>query len=98
TFAGANRRAPKPRIDPSHEMPDGAEFDDVDGFKQLVLRDPKRLARGLAEKLVTYGTGATIRFADADPIEQIVEQTAESQYGFRSLVESVATSPIFLSK
>ena len=81
-----------------HCRPDGAAFADVAEFKQLVLRHPRRLAHGLAEKLVTYGTGATVRFADLEPIEQIVDEASASEFGFRSLIESVATSPLFLTK
>ncbi len=86
------------RVDPSYEMPGGESFADIDGFKAIVLRQPERLARGLAEKLITYGTGATVRFADRDAVEEIVSRSEGSDYGFRSLVESVATSPLFLSK
>jgi len=97
-LVGAGGKSPRLRVDPSHVLPDGAAFADVAEFKQLILRQPRRLAHGVAEKLVTYGTGATVRFADLEPIEQIVDQSSASEFGFRSLIESVATSPLFLTK
>jgi hypothetical protein len=79
-------------------MPDGKKFNDIEGFKKLAMRNPERLAIGLTEKLVTYATGAIPEFGDRPAIEQIVRRTADTEYGFRSLIDAVVTSPIFLSK
>lgn len=92
---GGKKKLP---VDPRNEMPDGTPFEDIADFKRLVLRHPDRLAAGLAEKLVTYATGATVRFADRQAIEHIVKRTSDSGHGFRSLVEAVAVSPLFVSK
>lgn len=88
----------KLKVDPSNRMPTGESFESIEEFKQIVLQRPEKLARGLAEKLVTYGTGATIRFADRQAIDQIVQQTSSSDYGFRSIVEAVASNILFVSK
>src|SRR5690606_10831843 len=96
-FAGGAKTSRIP-IDASHVMPDGAAFDGIAQFKRLVLRDRQRIARGLAEHLVTYGTGATVGFADRDAVEQLVARSQQNDFGFRSIVASVATSDLFLSK
>ncbi len=88
----------KLKVDPSNRMPSGEAFDSIDQFKQIVLKDPDKLARGLAEKLVTYGTGATVQFADRQAIDQIAQQASANDYGFRSIIESVATNILFVSK
>ncbi len=85
-------------IDPSYQMPDGAPFDDIDEFRALVLRDVRAIAKCVAEKMVVYGTGAPVRFADRQAIERIVDQTESDRYGFRSLVHAVVSSPLFLEK
>ncbi len=85
-------------IDASYTLPDGRKFGDVDEFRDLIVARPRRLARCVAEKLMVYGTGAPISFADRQAIEAIVEQAAKDDYGLRSLVKLVATSPVFLSK
>jgi len=87
-----------PEVDASYAMPDGAEFDDIDGLKQLLGRDREQIARNLVEKLLLYGTGARIGFADRTEVEQIVAGAAESDYGLRSLIHGVVSSPLFLSK
>lgn len=85
-------------VDSSNRMPTGESFSNIEQFKKIVLKRPEKIARGLAEKLVTYGTGATIRFADRPAIDQIVAQSAKDDFGMRSIVESVATNILFVSK
>jgi hypothetical protein len=92
------RRTKGPVIDASYSMPDGREFKTIDDFRSLVVADPQRLAGNVAEKLLVYGTGAPISFADRDVVERIVAEASEKDYGFRSIVEAVVTSPVFLSK
>ncbi len=87
-----------PAVDASYALPDGAEFEDVDGLKQLLGREREQIARNVVEKLLLYGTGARIGFADRAEVEQIVAGAAESGYGLRSLVHGVVASPLFLSK
>lgn len=88
----------KLEVEPSHEMSDGVPFSDIAEFKRLVLRHPDRIAKGLVEHLVTYGTGAPVRFADRPVVDEIVASTEDRQYGLRSLIEAVAVSHLFLSK
>ncbi len=93
---GRNRRGLP--IDASFEMSDGRPFENLDEFRRLVLEDRSQLARNLAEKLLTYGTGAPIRFSDRRHVAEIVETAAATNYGLRSLLHAVTVSPIFLSK
>jgi hypothetical protein len=94
----SGRRSRGQEIDASYTMPDGREFDDIDEFRALVAAEPRKLARNVAEKLMVYGTGAPISFADREAIDDIVEQAEQEQYGFRSIVRAVVASPLFLSK
>jgi mono/diheme cytochrome c family protein len=87
-----------PKVDPSDVLPDGAKFADMDGLKQLLLRDPDRLARALAVKLVTYGTGGPPDAADAAALDAVVARTRAKGYGFRSLVHEIVQSPLFREK
>jgi hypothetical protein len=52
----------------------------------------------VAEKLLIYGTGAPIGFADREVVERIAAASAAEHYGFRSIIQAVATSRVFLSK
>ncbi|HEX7897843.1 MAG TPA: DUF1592 domain-containing protein [Planctomycetota bacterium] len=88
-------RLAKP-VDPSGVLRDGTAFKDVDDFKRLLLRDPDAVARGLAEKLLVYATGAGIRFSDRAAVEEVVARSRA--LGVRSLVHHVVQSEPFRNK
>jgi hypothetical protein len=85
-------------VDASGELPDGRTFRDIRDFKQLLLADDKQLARNLARQLAVYATGAPIRFADREQIEQALERAGSSHYGVRSLVHAIVQSELFRNK
>jgi len=86
------------RIDASYDLADGRHFNGIDDFRKLVISQPEKIANCVAEKLVTYGTGAVPRFADRDEINEISSRSSASNYGFRSILENVVTSQMFLNK
>ncbi|WDQ18811.1 DUF1592 domain-containing protein [Rhodopirellula sp. P2] len=86
------------KVDPSFAMPDGATFDSFVAFRGLIAERDERLAANLASHFTTYATGQTIQFADRDRIEEIVANTRDHEFGFRSLLDEVIHSDLFLSK
>ncbi len=88
----------KQRINPAYKLPDGRKFDSPDAFKSLWRTTPEPIARCFAEKLMIFGTGSDITFADRQHIESILADSADSSYGLRSILNEVVTSPVFLSK
>jgi len=48
--------------------------------------------------LLTYSTGALIRFIDRSDLDAIVAQAAKDDYGVRSVLEAVVTSQTFQNK
>lgn len=85
-------------VDPSDVMPDGAKFENVDQFKQLLLKDKPLIARALATKLITYGTGRAPQASDQDAVTAIVTRVSDKNYGLRSLVHEIVQSELFRSK
>ncbi|WP_372897625.1 DUF1592 domain-containing protein, partial [Stieleria sp.] len=85
-------------VDPHHQTAKGEAFEDIEQFKQIVLRDPEQIARNFTHQLVTYSTGAPVSFSDRRVIEAILDQTQPQRYGIRSLIHAVVDSPIFLTK
>lgn len=79
-------------------LPDGRRFQNIDDYKQLLLEGKDQLARALAEKLLTYATGATPTTADQPEIEAIVGKLREKDYGFRSLIHEIVQSKLFQTK
>lgn len=87
-----------PAVDAADELPDGRRFQDIDEFKQLLLTDKDQLARALAEKLLSYATGAAPTEADRSAIDEIVAKVRDRNYGFRSLVHEIVQSELFQHK
>ena len=87
-----------PAVDPTGVTPDGRAFRGIDEYKQLLLADKDQLARGLAEKLLAYATGAAPKKSDRPAIGTIVEKARGKNYGFKSLIHEVVQSPLFQSK
>jgi hypothetical protein len=87
-----------PKVDPADVLADGQKFRDIDEFKQLLLKDKDQLARNLAERLVTYATGAAPQLGDQKEIDAMVRNVAGKNYGVRSLVHEVVRSRVFLHK
>jgi hypothetical protein len=95
---GGPRWQPGPAVDPSYATADGRAFADLAGFKTILLADPDRLARNLAAKFLTYGTGGAVTFADRAVLDKVVEETRAGGHGVRSLILAVVTSESFLHK
>jgi len=87
-----------PAVDAADVLPDGRKFQNIDEFRQLLLKDKDQLARALAEKLVTYGTGGAPTAFDKPEIEAIVQAIRSKDYGFRTLVHEIIQSKLFQSK
>lgn len=85
-------------VDPSDVMPSGEKFDNVDQFKQLLLKDKPQLARAVTSKLITYATGRAPQPADRQAVDEIVGKIATKDYGLRSLVHEITQSEIFQTK
>jgi len=79
-------------------MPDGRHFKSIEEFKALLLENKDQLARAMAEKLLTYGTGGAPAAADRPEIEAIVKAIQAKDYGFRTLVHEIVQSRLFQSK
>jgi hypothetical protein len=87
-----------PSVDASDVLPDGRRFRNIDDYKQLLLEDKDQLARALAEKLLTYATGAAPTTADRPKVEAVVRNTRSQGYGLRSLIHEIVQSDLFQSK
>jgi hypothetical protein len=85
-------------VDPSYVTADGQPFEDIDEFKELLLRDKDQLARARAVKLLTYATGGAPTAADRPQIDALVAEIREKDDGLRALVHAVVQSELFRTK
>lgn len=85
-------------VDASYQLINGTSFTDIQEFKDLLLADEERLARGMVEKFIIYATGAEVSFSDRDEVDAILKKAESSGYGFRTLIHELAQSPLFHRK
>mgnify|MGYP003331338131 CR=1 FL=1 len=76
----------------------GEGFRDIVDFKKLLLQDERKIARNVVNQLVTYATGAPVRFSDRPEVEAILDRAKPSNYGFRTLMREVVESRLFTHK
>lgn len=85
-------------VDATGETADGQKFQNIDEFKQLLLKDKDQIARALCERLVTYATGGAPEAADKPDVEAIVATVRAKNYGLRTLVHEIIQSKMFQNK
>ncbi|QEG00800.1 hypothetical protein Mal15_48720 [Stieleria maiorica] len=94
TYAWVRYRIGLP-VDATAQMDDGRSIDDIREFKKVLAAAPDQLARNLTVKLMTYALGRKVGFSDRATVDQIVRQTRQHDYGFRSLIHAIVQHPAF---
>jgi hypothetical protein len=85
-------------VDASGQLPNGAAFRDIREFKQLLLQQSDTVLAAIAGKLLVYGSGASLDFADRQVVQQIVTKAKAQGGGLLTLLEEVILSEAFRSK
>lgn len=85
-------------VDPSGELSDGRTFEDILGFKKLLMTSQDDFARCLTRKLLTYGLGRELGFSDRAAVETIDRKVAAEGNGLRSLIHAITQSEIFSTR
>ncbi|MCM8530686.1 MAG: DUF1592 domain-containing protein [Lentisphaeraceae bacterium] len=87
-----------PVVDAKGYLTGGGEFNDIVGFKKLLLEDQEGFTENLANKLLTYATGREIRKFERDDIEKIVAAMGTEGIGLQDLLVNVVKSDMFKRK
>lgn len=88
----------KLQIDASYVMADGQPFSNLEEFRRLVCARPEILARNVAEKLLTLGTGGLPTFSDRETLDKIVDESRSDGFALRSILYAVVCSRVFQTK
>lgn len=87
-----------PKLDPSGELPDGRKFADGAELKRLLVHDVDRFATTFTEKLATYALRRGMTFSDREELKLVVEKAKGDDYPLASIIELLATSPLFMKR
>jgi len=74
------------------------EFTDVTGFKDAMLEEKDRFARGLAGHLLSFALARELNASDEAALDHIASETAADGYRMKTLMKQVIMSEPFLSK
>jgi len=86
-------------VDVRATFPGGTEGDGFEGVRKYIREHRQDdFIDGLSRKLLTYALGRTLMLSDDLTIEQARARLAKDGYRFDSLIESIVTSPQFLTK
>jgi hypothetical protein len=85
-------------IDASASLPDGTNFEGVEGLRQLLLSRPEQFVTGFTEKLFTYAVGRKVAYYDAPSIRKIVRDAAPANYRFSAVVLGIVNSLAFTTR
>jgi hypothetical protein len=85
-------------VDATGNLPDGRKFADVREFKTLLMEQQDQVAEAIIGKLLTYGTGAGVQFADRWVVEDVLKKAKAQDLGLRTIVHEVVQSSAFGSK
>ena len=86
------------KVDASGELPSGATFDDIDGFKPLIVAQKDQFTRALAEKLLAYASGRHLTPRDRPHVDSVLAELHNNGDGMRTLIRAVVLSQPFRSK
>ena len=75
-------------------VPNGS-FDGIVDMKQVLLDRKDQFARALTEKLFTYALGHPLSFAEKIVADDIAAANLEKGGGFKDLIITICTSPLF---
>ncbi|MEE2639332.1 MAG: DUF1588 domain-containing protein [Planctomycetota bacterium] len=85
-------------IDASSQLQDGRQFQNIQELKDLLVSDPRPLARNLLKQFTLYATGTPIRFSEREQIESLLDACHDEGYRVGDLLHALVQSPIFLGK
>ena len=74
------------------------QFSDVTQFKDAILKEKDRFARGLAGHLLSFGLARDLAASDQLALDKITSATAADGYKIQTLIKQVILSEPFLSK
>ena len=83
------------KVDSSGTLFGRHDFRDIVEFKDALLAEKDRFARGLAEHLLSFSLGREIGVADSLALDEIVQQTAKDKFRIQTLIRQVVLSEPF---
>lgn len=86
-------------IDPAGVLPGGGEFSGASDLMGILIEHKRdEFCRCFARKMLTYALGRGLTTYDRCSIDEVVDQLAQNQFRFSSLVTAIVKSEPFVSR
>lgn len=85
-------------VDASGVLADGTPVDGPVALREALLDRPDQFVQTLTEKLMTYGLGRSVEYADMPTVRGIVRAAESEDYRFSALVSGIVNSRQFRMK
>ena len=85
-------------IDASGVLPDGSRFVGPAQLRSILRKRQEAFVRTLTQKLMTYGLGRGLTFADRCAVDAIEVEAAKKGYKFSTLIQGIVASEPFLKR
>jgi hypothetical protein len=82
-------------VDTAGGLPDGSEFDGVNGLERAIMKRPEIFVGTVTEKLMTYALGRGVEYYDAPAVRKILSGARENEYRFSSIILGITASTPF---
>jgi hypothetical protein len=86
-------------IDPSTRLSNGTTIQNLDDLKNYLLTEKQsQFRRGVVRKVMGYGLGRYLEFADRSAVDSICETLQKRGDKFQTLIEQIVLSEPFSTK
>jgi hypothetical protein len=86
-------------VDAKAVFPGGSEGEGIEGLRAYIRAHRQNdFVDNLCRKMLVYALGRSLMLSDEPAIENMRARLAANQYRFHTLVETIVTSPQFLTK
>jgi hypothetical protein len=82
-------------VDAAAVLPDGTQFQGLNGLRTLLASHPDEFVRTLTEKMLSYSIGRVLESYDLPAVRQIARETAMHEYRWSSLIAAIVRSTPF---
>ena len=87
-----------PKVDANGTLPDGTQIRDVRDLKKHLVDHIDQFSACLAEKLLVYGSGRPLNYADHQVVKRVVNDVKKQGNGFQDLIIAIVLSKSFRTK
>ena len=77
---------------------DGRAFEGPQGLKTILMEDNDRFSRAFVQNMLSYAIARQLTFLDRENLEQLYEQSADTDFRLRDILLAIVSSNIFIER